>query len=112
MFVHLIHLQQEIAEASNDAARKYYEEMPKKDMTTSGMTAVMKATTKSKQQSFMGQFSKFAAVANPKFGDGFLDEVSLFCIHLLQISPLFYGALILFFTLSYRSQNIRATLRS
>jgi hypothetical protein len=35
----------------------------------------MRATAKSKQQSFKGQFSKFTTVANPKFGDGFLDEV-------------------------------------
>jgi hypothetical protein len=36
----------------------------------------MRAATKAKQQSFKGQFSKFTAVANPKFGDEFLQEVS------------------------------------
>jgi hypothetical protein len=44
------------------------------------VTAVVRAAAKSKQQSFKGQFSKFTAVANPKFGDGFLDEVSDFCL--------------------------------
>jgi hypothetical protein len=41
----------------------------------------MRAAAKSKQHSFKGQFSKFTAVANPKFGDGFLDEVSDFCLN-------------------------------
>jgi hypothetical protein len=36
-------MQQEIAEASDDAARKYYEETPEKDRTTLGVTAVMRA---------------------------------------------------------------------
>jgi hypothetical protein len=76
MFVHCIHLQQEIAEASDDVARKYYEETPELERTGPGVTAVMRAVAKSKQHSFKGQFSKFTAIANPKLGDGFLDEVS------------------------------------
>jgi hypothetical protein len=76
-----LYLQQEIAEASDDAARKYYEETPESERTSTGVTAVMRAATKSKQHSFKGQFSKFTAVANPKFGDGFLDEVSDFCLN-------------------------------
>jgi hypothetical protein len=81
MFVPLIHLQQEIAEALDDAARKYYEETPEKDMTTSGVLAMMRAAAKTRQQSFKCQFSKFTTVVNPKFGDGFLDEVSDLCLH-------------------------------
>lgn len=45
------------------------------EWTGLGVITMMRATTKNKQQSFKGQFSKFTAVANPKFGDGFLDEV-------------------------------------
>jgi hypothetical protein len=86
MFVPLIHLQQEIAEALDDATRKYYEETPEKDRTTLGVTAVMRAAAKTRQQSFKGQFSKFTTVANPKFGDGFLDEVSDLCLHPSQFS--------------------------
>jgi hypothetical protein len=81
MFVIPLHLQQEIAEASDDAARKYYEETLELERTGLGVTAVMRAAAKSKQQSFKGQFSKFTVVANPKFGDGFLDEVSDFFLH-------------------------------
>jgi hypothetical protein len=36
----------------------------------------MRAAAKSKQQSFKGQFSKYAAIANLKFGSQFLEEVS------------------------------------
>jgi hypothetical protein len=76
MFDLLIHLQQEISEASNDASRKYYEETSETDRTGLGVTEVMKAAAKTKHQSFKGQFSKFIAVANPKFDDAFMDEVS------------------------------------
>jgi hypothetical protein len=39
---------------------------------------MMRAAAKAKQQSFKGQFSKFTAIANPKFGDEFLQEVCHF----------------------------------
>jgi len=71
-------LQQEIAEAADVAARKYYEETAKEDWSDTAVTAVMRAAAKSKQQSFRGQFAKHLAIANPKFGDRFLEEVSAF----------------------------------
>jgi hypothetical protein len=46
MFFHVIHLQQEIAEASDDAARKYYEETLESKKIGSRMTAVMRAAAK------------------------------------------------------------------
>ena len=85
VFDPLICLQQEISEASDDASRKYHEETPEKDRTTSGVTEVMRVAARTKHASFKGQFSKFTAVANPKFGDAFLDEVSLPCLHASQI---------------------------
>jgi hypothetical protein len=48
MQVPFCHFQQEIAEAFDDAARKYYEETPKEDRSDSGITAVMRAAAKSK----------------------------------------------------------------
>jgi hypothetical protein len=42
----------------------------------------MRFVAKSKQQSFKGQFSKYIAIANPKFGDKFLEEVSAFLLFL------------------------------
>jgi hypothetical protein len=35
----------------------------------------MRAAVKAKAASYRGKFSKFTAVANPKLGDKFLDEV-------------------------------------
>jgi phosphoenolpyruvate synthase/pyruvate phosphate dikinase len=76
-------LQQEIAEAS-DAARKYYDEMPRKERSNTDVTVVMRAAAKSKQQSFKGQFFKYLAISNPKFGDRFLQEVSTSLLTLWQ----------------------------
>jgi hypothetical protein len=84
MIVFFTYWQQEIVDASNDAARKYYEETAEADRTVSGVTAVMRAAAKAKKQSFKGQFSKFTAVANPKFGDEFLQEVSDFSLQFTQ----------------------------
>jgi hypothetical protein len=89
MFDPLICLQQEISEASDDAFRKYYEETPEKDRTVAGVIEMMRAASRNKHASFKGQFSKFTAVANPKFGDAFMDEVSLLCLRASQI-PLKY----------------------
>ena len=79
-----------ILEASNDASRKYYEEIPEKDRTSLGVTKVMRATTKSKHQTFKGQFSKFTIVTNPKFGDAFMDEISLLCLCASQFPLKYY----------------------
>ena len=70
------YFQQEIAEASDDAARKYYEDTPKDERNDAAVTALMRHAAKSKLQSFKGQFHKYLAIANPKFGEKFLQEVS------------------------------------
>jgi hypothetical protein len=69
------HLQQEIGEASNDVARKYYDETPMEDKSDTGVTTAMRAVAKAKHHSFKGQFFKYLSIANPKFGDKFLEEV-------------------------------------
>ena len=76
----LIRLQQEISEASDNASRKYYEDTSEHERTGSGVTKMMRDAAKAKHQSFKNQFSKFTAVANPKFGDAFMDEVSISCV--------------------------------
>jgi hypothetical protein len=106
------HFQQEIAEASNDAAKKYYEETPKEDRNDATITAIMKHAARSKQQSFKFQFAKYLAIANPKFGDKFLQEVSssfqnpLQCIFIQcwLMNNIPYS--------SYRSRSTGATTRS
>jgi hypothetical protein len=48
--VYTLHrVKQEIAEASDDATRKYYEEIPKAKRIGLGVTAVMRVATKTKQ---------------------------------------------------------------
>jgi hypothetical protein len=78
MLIVVCPLQQEIAEAADEAARKYYDETDPKDISDSEVTALMRAAARSKQHSFRGQFAKHLAVANPKFGDKFLQEVCAF----------------------------------
>ena len=55
-FVPLIHLQQEITKAFDKAARKYYDETPKEEKTSLEVTTMMRAKTKTKQQSFKASF--------------------------------------------------------
>ena len=69
-------MQQEIVEAFDDAMRKYYDETSKEERYNTSVIAVMKVAAKNKQQSFKGQFFKYLAITNPKFGDNFLQEVS------------------------------------
>jgi hypothetical protein len=68
-------MQQDISEASDEAARKYIDETEKKDRDPTVVTQVMRAVAKAKAASYRGKFSKYAAVANPKLGDRFLEEV-------------------------------------
>jgi hypothetical protein len=48
MLIPICHFQQEIAEASDDAARKYYEETPKENRNDAAVTAVMRHATKTR----------------------------------------------------------------
>jgi hypothetical protein len=107
-----VHLQQEIAEALDDAARKYYDETPKDERNDSEVTAVMKAVAKTKLQSFKGQFSKYTAIANPKFGDEFFKEVCTSFFIPWQIILILYCYKIDILCPSYRSQSNGATTRS
>jgi hypothetical protein len=51
------------------------EETLEGERSDSGVTTAMRAGAKSKIQSYKGQFSKYLAIANPKLGDEFLEEV-------------------------------------
>jgi hypothetical protein len=84
MLVPPSYLQQEIVEASDEAVRNYYDKIPDEERSNSRVTAVMRVAAKSKHQSFKGQFSKYTAIANPKFGNEFLEEVRIFYPHLCQ----------------------------
>ena len=68
-------MQQDISEASDEAARKYIDETEEKERDPAVVTQVMRAAAKAKAASYRGKFSKFAVVANPRLGDRFLEEV-------------------------------------
>jgi hypothetical protein len=51
------------------------EDTPKGECTDAGIIAAMRAAAKAKVASYREKFSKVTAVANPKLGDKFLDEV-------------------------------------
>jgi hypothetical protein len=69
-------LQQEIADAADEAARVYEENTPMESREDSEVTAAMRAGAKARVQVFKGQWSKYSAVAHPKLGEQFLQEVS------------------------------------
>jgi hypothetical protein len=104
--------QQEIAEASDDAARKYYEDTPKDEINVAAVTAAMRHAAKTKQNSFKGQFHKYLAIANPKFGEKFLQEVSSSSLNPLQCIFIQYWLQNNIPCASFRSRGIGATTRS
>jgi hypothetical protein len=112
MLIPICHFQQEIAKASDDAARKYYEETPKNDRSDTAIIVVMRAAAKSKHQSFKGQFAKYLAKANPKFGDKFLQEVSSSFHTPLQCVLIQYWYMNNIPCASYKSQSTGTTTRS
>jgi hypothetical protein len=74
--------------ASDEAARIYKEKTPIEDQTATGVWDVMNAASNNMVESIKRKdFTKYLAIANPKNGDDFLNEVrpssclsSLFCI--------------------------------
>jgi hypothetical protein len=110
MLVPPSYLQQEIVEASNEAARKYYDKTLEEEGSGLGVIAVMTEAAKSKHQSFKGQFSKY--IANPKLGDQFLEEVTISYLHPCQIILKHNWTMLNFLSSSYKSQNIGATIKS
>jgi hypothetical protein len=107
----ICYFQQEIAEASDDAARKYYEETPKDEWNDAAVTLAMRNAAKTKQQSFKGQFFKYLAIANPKFGEKFLQEVCSSSHNPLQCIFIQYWHVINNSCASFRSRGIGATTK-
>jgi hypothetical protein len=68
-------VQQEIATISDAAVRAYYEKTQPKDRTPKGVHDVMTQAATAATKGFRTEFDKQSAVANPKNGVGFLEEV-------------------------------------
>jgi mannose/fructose/N-acetylgalactosamine-specific phosphotransferase system component IIB len=74
-------MQREIAVASDEAARDYYENTIKELQTPQGVWEVMStAATKLVEGIKKKDFDKYLSVANPRNGEDFMDEVQFFCI--------------------------------
>ncbi len=62
--------------ASDDAAREYLERTPKEDQTATGVWDAMTEASESMVETIKKKdFTKYLAIANPKNGDEFLEEV-------------------------------------
>ncbi len=64
--------------ASDEAARVYMERTPKEDQTATGVWDAMTEASDNMVEAIKKKdFTKYLAIANPKHGDDFLEEVSL-----------------------------------
>ena len=64
--------------ASDDAAREYRRSTPKDEQTASGVWDAMTEASENMVESIRKKdFTKYLAIANPKHGDEFLEEVRL-----------------------------------
>jgi hypothetical protein len=53
-------------EASDDVARKYYDETSMEDRSDTGVTAAMRAAAKTRHHSLKGQFFKYLSITKPE----------------------------------------------
>lgn len=76
-------MQQEVSSAADEAARLYLERTLPGDRTSRGIHDAMREASLAKVKSYRSEFDKLAAVAIPKNGPKFLEEV---CIIFIQLS--------------------------
>ncbi len=72
---HIICIQQEIAILSDAAVRIYYEKTKPENRTPKGVHDAMIQAAAAAIKGFRIEFDKQSAIANPKNGVGFLQEV-------------------------------------
>lgn len=81
-------LQREISQASDAAARAYKDNTPPQERTAIGVFKAMSSAEEKARKSYRSKsFEKYIAVANPKNGEAFFDEV----LHLLASLFLFFS---------------------
>jgi hypothetical protein len=79
--------QQEIAATSNAAVRKYHEDIPKNEVSSSGIAIAMKTAAKEATDKLYKKLSKIVVVANPALGAEWLEEIVL---HICRLHSLDY----------------------
>ena len=70
-----LNLQHDIAEAGDDAQRRYEEETPVESRSASGLRAAINAAMDAKKAKLNTPFTKYLAIANPHNEVSFLLEV-------------------------------------
>lgn len=74
-------LQAEIARAADDAVEEYNRSVPENERTATGVWEVMQtANDKAIKTIKQKDFQKYLAVANPKNGDDFFNQVCAFSL--------------------------------
>ena len=72
-------LQQDIAEAGDEAQRKFEDEHDKSSRSAAGLRGAIVATMEAKRKQLNTPFTKFLSIANPHNGANFLIEVRMIC---------------------------------
>ncbi len=70
-----IHVQQEIADAVDEAAQIYKEEVPLEEQSGNGLCEVLDVVIKKTTEELGHKFNKQQSIANPTLGKQFLEEV-------------------------------------
>ena len=70
-------MQQELAEAGDEAQRRYEDETDFDSRTAASITSAISAGTEAKQQKLTIAFTKYLSIANSTNGKYFLSEVSI-----------------------------------
>ena len=68
-------MQQELAEAGDEAQRKYEDETDPDSRTASGLTNAISVGTEARRQKLTTAFTKYLSIANITNGKHFLSEV-------------------------------------
>jgi hypothetical protein len=73
-----IYPQQEIADAVDEAAQIYKEDVPLEEQSGKGLSEVLDAVIKKTTEELGHKFNKQQSIANPALGKEFLEEVNSF----------------------------------
>jgi hypothetical protein len=69
------YVQQEIADAVDEAAQIYKEDVPPEEQSGNGLSEVLDAVVKKTTEELGHKFNKQQSIANPALGKDFLEEV-------------------------------------
>jgi hypothetical protein len=70
-----MYVQQEIADAVNEATQIYKEEVPLDEQSGNGLSEVLDVVVKKTTEELGHKFNKQQSIANPALGKEFLEEV-------------------------------------